>query len=84
MTDRIALKDVKNGADILLEGAAPNSKAAVKIKVGVVDNGTTIDSKAPVVSLSAIKIGVFGLSAAMASTSVPSTPKIGRPACRAL
>ncbi|HEX3151592.1 MAG TPA: Ig-like domain-containing protein [Gemmataceae bacterium] len=59
----VTMKDVKNGADIMLEGAAPTAKSAVKIKVGVIDDGTDIDVKAPVASVSAANVGVGTITA---------------------
>jgi hypothetical protein len=74
----VTFKDVKNGADILLNGTAPTAKSAVKIKVGVVGDGTTIDVKAPVASLAATKIGIGNITAPSIGTLTVS----GKPASK--
>jgi autotransporter-associated beta strand protein len=59
----VTVKDVTNGADILLNGAAPDTKSTVKITTGVIGDNTTIDVKAPVASLTATQIGVGTITA---------------------
>jgi hypothetical protein len=59
----VTVKDVKNGADILLNGTAPTAKSTVKITTGVIGDNTTIDVKAPVASLTATQIGVGTITA---------------------
>jgi Calx-beta domain/Bacterial Ig domain/Bacterial cadherin-like domain len=54
----ITVKDVKGGADILLDAVAPTAKSTVKITTGVIEDNTVIDVKAPIASLTATEIGI--------------------------